>query len=58
MVELINILFYRNRVIQHYTSNPLKAFTGKMEKPLISINYILREDSEHNSECRTEITAS
>jgi len=36
-----------NRVIQHYTSNPLKAYTGDIPSPIISIQYILREDQEH-----------
>lgn len=38
-------------MVQHYTSNPLQAFTGKIEKPLISIQYLLRTDKEHISEC-------
>ena len=35
-----------NRVIQHYTSNPLHAYTGVLDKPIVSINYLLR-DNQH-----------
>lgn len=41
-------LFYRNRVLQHYTSNPLKAFTGKISEPLLKIHYI-QINKEHTS---------
>ncbi|XP_064395949.1 intermembrane lipid transfer protein VPS13A-like isoform X2 [Halichondria panicea] len=33
-----------NRVIQHYTSNPLKAYTGQIDKPIVSIQYVLRDE--------------
>lgn len=36
-------------MVQHYTSNPLKAYTGQLDKPLVSIQYILR-DEQHIGE--------
>ncbi len=36
-----------NRVIQHYTRNPLEAYTGDIPTPIISIQYVLRTDEEH-----------
>ena len=40
--------FYRNRVLQHFTCNPLKAFTGKITEPLFKVHYVLK-NNEHNS---------
>jgi hypothetical protein len=35
---------YSNRVVQHYTSNPIQAYTGVVEHPIVSITYMLRGD--------------
>ena len=37
---------YSNRVIQHYTSNPLSAYTGRIDKPIFSVEYVL-QNQEH-----------
>ncbi len=49
----ISIYFcYSNRVIQHYTSNPLSAYTGKLDTPIVSIHYILQGD-QHSGKLGT-----
>ena len=30
--------------MQHYTSNPIQAYTGMVEQPIVSITYMLRGD--------------
>lgn len=44
---------YSTRVIQHYTSNPLMAYTGKLDTPLIKISYNLR-GGQHIGQCDEE----
>ena len=33
-------------MVQHYTSNPLLPYTGKLDTPLVKISYLLR-DGQH-----------
>ena len=35
-------------MIQHYTSNPLHAYVGKLDKPIVEIGYMMRQE-EHSS---------
>ena len=44
IVDFIVKYHYSNRMIQHYTSNPIQAYTGKVEHPIVSITYVLRGD--------------
>ena len=32
------------RLIQHYTRNPLTAYDGKLDTPLVTIKYLLRDE--------------
>lgn len=41
---------YSNRVVQHYTSNPIKAYAGVVDQPIVAVTYMLRGD-QHISEC-------
>lgn len=43
------VILCSNRVVQHYTSNPIQAYTGIVEHPIVSITYLLRGD-QHISE--------
>ena len=49
-VDLANfVCFHRNRMLQHYTSNPLSAFTGKIDHPMVKVEY-LQQHEEHFGE--------
>ena len=48
----LKISLSSNRVLQHYTSNPLNAFTGKIEQPILKLDYFLL-NKEHSGKIGT-----